>query len=213
LVVQRLMPKDLEKIQIDLVKYDSIREKMLEVSRLATRLSDMAIIMMHRGDLKKAKETLRQAKDSLREIERFLKSNPELRNSGNVVVAYQEYAEAKLLFHVIQEGKLPSLEKVGVESTPYVLGLLDFIGELRRMALNFLRKGKAVEAERMLKLMENTYEDLVSLDHAAIIPMFRRKADVARKIVETTRGDVVTEIRRMSLEKAIRGLEERIKEK
>jgi len=207
------MRKDLEKIQTDLEKYDSIREKMLEVSRLATRLSGMAIIMMHRGDLKKAEETLREAENSLREIERLLKGNPELRSTGNVVVAYQEYAEAKLLFQVIQEGKLPSLKKVGVESTPYILGLLDFIGELRRMALNFLRKGSAIEAEKMLKLMENIYEDLISLNHAAIIPMFRRKADIARKIVETTRGDVVTEIRRMSLEKAIRGLEKKVREK
>jgi len=211
--VQSLMPRDLEKIQIDLEKYDSIREKVLEVSRLATRLSDMAIIMMHRGDLKKAKDTLHQAEDSLREIERILKSSPELKNSGNVVVAYQEYVEAKLLFHIIQEGKLPSLEKIGVESTPYILGLLDFIGELRRMTLNFLRKGMTVEAEKTLKLMENIYEDLTSLNHAAIVPMFRRKTDIARKIVETTRGDVVTEIRRMSLEKAIRGLEKRIREK
>jgi len=207
------MAKDLEKIQSDLEKYDSIREKMLEVSRLATRLSDMAIIMMHRGDLKKAKDTLLQAENSLREIERFLKGNPELRKSGNVVVAYQEYTEAKLLYHIIQEGKLPSLKKIGVESTPYILGLLDFIGELRRMTLNFLRKGRAVEAEKLLNLMENIYEDLISLNHSAIIPMFRRKADIARKIVETTRGDVVTEIRRMSLEKAIRGLEKKVKEK
>ena len=211
--MQSLMPRDLEKIQIDLEKYDSIREKVLEVSRLATRLSEMAIIMMHRGDLKKAKDTLHQAEDSLREIERILKSSPELKNSGNVVVAYQEYVEAKLLFHIIQEGKLPSLEKIGVESTPYILGLLDFIGELRRMTLNFLRKGMTVEAEKTLKLMENIYEDLTSLNHAAIVPMFRRKTDIARKIVETTRGDVVTEIRRMSLEKAIRGLEKRIREK
>jgi len=211
--VQSLMRKDLEKIQTDLEKYDSIREKMLEVSRLATRLSGMAIIMMHRGDLKKAEETLHEAENSLREIERLLKGNPELRSTGNIVVAYQEYAEAKLLFQVIQEGKLPSLKRVGVESTPYILGLLDFIGELRRMTLNFLRKGSAIEAEKMLKLMENIYEDLISLNHAAIIPMFRRKADIARKIVETTRGDVVTEIRRMSLEKAIRGLEKKVREK
>ena len=211
--MQSLMRKDLEKIQTDLEKYDSIREKMLEVSRLATRLSGMAIIMMHRGDLKKAEETLHEAENSLREIERLLKGNPELRSTGNIVVAYQEYAEAKLLFQVIQEGKLPSLKRVGVESTPYILGLLDFIGELRRMALNFLRKGSAIEAEKMLKLMENIYEDLISLNHAAIIPMFRRKADIARKIVETTRGDVVTEIRRMSLEKAIRGLEKKVREK
>jgi predicted translin family RNA/ssDNA-binding protein len=34
--------------------------------------------------------------------------------------------------------------------------------------------------------------------------------DIARKIIETTRGDVVTEVRRLSLENALRDFEKKI---
>jgi predicted translin family RNA/ssDNA-binding protein len=50
------------------------------------------------------------------------------------------------------------------------------------------------------------YEDLYSIDHTAIIPNFRHKMDIARKLIESTRGDVVTEIRRLSLENTVKDL-------
>jgi translin len=206
-----LLKGDLKKIQSDLEKFDESRERVLQASRTATRLSDWAIIQIHRGDLRKAEETLKKARASLKHVGKLLEENPELKHWGNITVAYQEYAEAKLLFHLTSNGKLPSLKEVGVESTPYILGLLDLIGELRRMTLNFLRKGKALEAEKTLKLMEEIYEDVFSLNHTAIIPTFRGKIDAARRAVETTRGDVVTEIGRLSLEKAIRDLEKHVR--
>jgi len=39
------------------------------------------------------------------------------------------------------------------------------------------------------------------------VPGLRRKCDVARRIIETTRGDVTVEVRRSSLERSIKGLE------
>jgi predicted translin family RNA/ssDNA-binding protein len=71
------------------------------------------------------------------------------------------------------------------------------------MALNSLRKGDVAIAEKLLNLMEGVYEDLQGLEHTAIIPTFRVKMDVARKIIESTRGDVVTEVRRYALEQAL----------
>ena len=84
-----------------------------------------------------------------------------------------------------------------------MLGLLDVIGEFRRMSLNGLRKGDVPLAEKTLSVMEGIYEDLQSLDHTSIIPTFRVKMDAARRIIEATRGDVVTEARRLSLEQAL----------
>ncbi|MBO3755451.1 MAG: haloacid dehalogenase [Candidatus Brockarchaeota archaeon] len=211
LVELKLLKGDLKKIQSNLEKFDESRERALQASRTATRLSDWAIIQIHRGDLKEAEKTLKKARISLRRMEKFLRGNPELKYFGNIIVAYQEYAEAMLLFRLTSSGRLPSLREVGVESTPYILGLLDFIGELRRMTLNFLRKGKALEAEETLKLMEEVYENIFSLNHTAIIPTFRGKMDAARRIIETTRGDVVTEVGRLSLEKAIRDLEKNVR--
>lgn len=203
--------KDLKQIQESLTSFDEIREKMLEVSRVATRLSDWSIIQMHRNDMERAEISLKEAKEALVQIRDLVKNTPELRQTGSVLVAYQEYVEALLLRGLLKEGKLASLKEVDVEPVPYILGILDLIGELRRVTLNHLRRGKGNEADKTLKVMEELYEAVLTLDHTAIVPTFRVKADAARRIIESTRGDVITEIRRMSLEEAIRDLHDDVK--
>lgn len=203
--------KDLKQIQESLTSFDEIREKMLEVSRVATRLSDWSIIQMHRNDMERAEISLKEAKEALVQIRDLVKNTPELRQTGSVLVAYQEYVEAVLLRGLLKEGKLASLKEIDVEPVPYILGILDLIGELRRVTLNHLRRGKGGEADKTLKVMEELYEAVLTLDHTAIVPTFRVKADAARRIIESTRGDVITEIRRMSLEEAIRDLHDDVK--
>ena len=78
------------------------------------------------------------------------------------------------------------------------------------MALNSLRKGDVGKAEKLLDAMEGVYDDLQTLEHTSIVPTFRVKMDAARRIIETTRGDVVTEIRRFSLEQALDRLGKKI---
>lgn len=201
-----LEKKDLQNIQVELEDYDLTREKMFESSRAATRLSGWAIVQLHRNEVKEAEETLEKAKGTLTSLRRLLDARSELNSAPTVVVAFQEYAEAKLLHGIVTKRRLLSQKQVGVEILPYLLGLLDFTGELRRMVLNNLRKGEAKEAEKNFALMEDVYEDLYSLDHTAIIPTFRHKMDIARKLIESTRGDVVTEIRRLSLENTVKDL-------
>jgi len=208
-----ILGEDLKRIQRELTSFDEIREKVLAASRVATRLSDWSIIQMHRQEMDRAARSLKDAKRSLSQINTLLEKTPELKQSGSVLVAYQEYAEAMLLYGLLKHRKVASLGEVGVESVPYLLGVLDLIGELRRLTLNRLRKGKTSEAEKTLRTMEELYENVLSLDHTAIVPTFRVKADAARRIIESTRGDVITEVRRVSLEKAIRSLHDEIKRK
>ena len=95
---------------------------------------------------------------------------------------------------------------------PYVLGLGDVVGELRRRALDFLRKGDAVKAEENLELMETVYVELTNLDDVQILVSgLRRKCDVARRVIEATRGDITIEVRRSQLEKSIKSLEKTLK--
>ncbi len=202
--------KELKKIQDDLRKYDQAREKVFELSRLVTRLCGWSIIQTHRSELQKARSTLEEARKSLKQVNTSVAKYPELKNAGSVRVAEQEYAEALGLYDLVTTKKMPSLKKTGVESSSYLLGLLDLIGELRRLTLNHLRAGRGTQAEETLTTMEHLYENLLSLDHTAIIPTFRNKSDNARRIIESTRGDVVTEMRRLSLEHAIRSLEEKL---
>ena len=66
------------------------------------------------------------------------------------------------------------------------------------------------KAEKLLDAMEGVYDDLQTLEHTSIVPTFRVKMDAARRIIETTRGDVVTEVRRFSLEQALDRLGKKI---
>ena len=205
-----LSKSDIERIQAELVSYDKAREKLQTLTRNATRLCGWAIIQIHRGEIRQASKTLDEAKRSLDEIEGLLSAHAELPQFGQVLVAFQEYAEAKLLLQIKKDGKIASLHDVGTSSTAYLLGMLDFIGEMRRMILDSLRHGDADKAQNLLSSMERVYEDLMSLDRTSILPNFRRKLDAARRILETTRGDVATDLRRVSLERALRGLERKL---
>jgi translin len=167
----------------------------------------------HRHNLSQANRTLSEAKDSLDALQALLSSHSELPQFGQVLVAFQEYAEAKLLLHLKKSGKVATLKEVGTSSTAYLLGMLDFVGEVRRMILDSLRQGEAEEAQKLLSTMETIYEDLMSLDRTSILPNFRHKLDAARRILEATRGDVATDLRRVSLENALRSVERRLEPK
>jgi len=205
-----LAKRDLTLIQKGLARFDSVREEILTLSRLATRLSGSSILEIHRGDLVAASSSLQQAERVLTRIDAVSEGFAELRASQGVIVAFQEFVEASALRSFVEKGRVPSLSDVRSDARSYMLGLLDVIGEFRRMALNSLRKGDVGKAESLLGLMEGIYEDLQSLEHTAIVPTFRVKMDAARRIIETTRGDVVTEVRRFGLEQALGRLEKRL---
>jgi len=205
-----LSKSDKEKIQNQLLSYDKARERLQVLTRNATRLCGWGMVQIHRGDLTQGDKTLSEAKEALGEIEKLLSAHVELPQFGQVLVAFQEYAEGRLLLQMKKNGKLATLHEIGTSSTAYLLGMLDFIGEMRRMILDCLRNGKADDAQQLLSKMEKIYEDLFSLDRTSILPNFRRKLDAARRILETTRGDVASDMRRVSLEKAVRSLERRL---
>jgi len=205
-----LSKKDLTSIQKDLSQYDRARERVLDLSRAATRMASSSILEIHRGDLKAANSTLEQVEKTLQEIEKLSADAPELRSSNGVIVAFQEYVEAITLRKVSRNEGIVSISESGADHRSYMLGLLDAVGEFRRMALNSLRKGDIGKAEKLLDAMEGVYDDLQTLEHTSIVPTFRVKMDAARRIIETTRGDVVTEVRRFSLEQALDRLGKKI---
>ena len=205
-----LSKKDLNAIQKDLSQFDRTREKILDLSRAATRLASSSILEIHRGDLKAADLTIEKAESTLKEIEKVSEAAPDLRGSNGVLVAFQEYVEAITLRNVARDEGIVSIQESKADHRSYMLGLLDAVGEFRRMALNSLRKGDVGKAEKLLDSMEGIYDDLQTLEHTSIVPTFRVKMDAARRIIEATRGDVVTEVRRFSLEKALDRLEKKI---
>jgi len=77
-----------------------------------------------------------------------------------------------------------------------------------------LRKGDVKTAEDCLQRMEHIYVELMAMDDAyLLVPGLRRKCDVARRIIEATRGDITIETRRSSLERSIKELEKVVERK
>lgn len=165
---------------------------------------------IHRSQIDEAKSKLRQAKELIEQMEKNLIPHPDL-SANSARVAYQEYVEAQVFLKLTEENRYPNPEELGIPIIPYILGLADSVGEFRRRTLDFLRKGKLRDAEICLRIMEEVYTELISLESAySIAPELRRKCDIARHVIEATVGDVATETRRISLEKSIRLLEKKI---
>lgn len=105
--------------------------------------------------------------------------------------ALQEAVEAILLGAAMEGARFPSPRELGVEVEPYLLGLGDVVGELRRRALSALAKDHLREAEMWLRLMERLTQTLMRFDTTRAIVPLKPKQDTARSLLERTRGEVV----------------------
>ena len=201
----------LENIQKELSGRETVREEVQRDMRKASRLSKQAIQVTHQKRFDDAKAMLKEAKSLFVKLQETAKDYPYLLYSGSVGAAFEEHAEAHILLTLIQEDRFVTPKEIDVPVTPYVLSLGDVVGELRRRALDLIRRGNVEEAEKTLERMEHIYSELTALDDAyIIIKGLRRKGDVARRLIEITRGDITIEVRRSALERSISKLEKTI---
>ena len=200
----------LDELQKELKSREKVKEEVQKIMRKATQLSKRAIVLIHQKRMDESRKLLDEAKSLFKSLRKLCGQYPDLFYMGMVNAAFQEYAEANILLGLIENGSFVSPVEIDVPAVDYILGLADVIGELRRQALDALRSGDLAYAEKCLQIMENIYLELMAMDEGfLLVPGLRRKCDVARRIIETTRGELTVEARRSSLEKAIRKLEER----
>ncbi|MCK4953156.1 hypothetical protein KAS14_05175 [Candidatus Bathyarchaeota archaeon] len=204
-----LLKSILDNIQKELKKRDKVRVESQSDMRRVLSLSKQAILFVHQERFNDATKFLEDAGKLFAKLLGLAKDHQDLLYSGLVDAASQEYSEACVLLGLVIEGQFISPEKLGVSASSYILGLADVIGELRRRALDSLRKGDIETAEDSLRIMEQIFIELTAMDDAyMLVKGLRRKCDIARRIIETTRGDVTIEVRRSSLENSIKRLEE-----
>ena len=130
--------------------------------------------------------------------------HPDVYFAGFLQDAQKEYAEARLTEAVVTGSDIPAPEDLGVELPPYLNGMAESIGEGRRAILDLLRQGQVQESERILSVMEDMYYLLVSMDFPdAITGHLRRSTDVARSIMEKTRGDLSLSLVQRDLKDAL----------
>ena len=167
------------------------REKGLRGSRQAIRECANSIRATHRGDFDLAQELMSAAKASLDGARAAMKPFPDIYYAGFLQDAEKEYAEARATFALIGGKEIPSPGDLEVGDAPYLNGLAEAIGELRRHILDIMRQGKLERSEELLGAMDDIYYVLVSMDYPdAMTGGLRRTTDVARSIMERTRGDL-----------------------
>ena len=198
----------LKEAKKELTQKDEARENAQQSMRKATSLSKQAILLIHRKKHKEAKKLIENSKEIISRLQALAKEYPAIIYSGMFSAALQEYAEANIFLGLIQNSRFVTPKEINVPSVDYVLGLADVVGEYRRLTLDALREGDAEKGEECLKTMEEIYIELMAMDEAyMLVPGLRRKCDIARRIIESTRGDVTQEVRRKSLENYLKRFE------
>jgi translin len=184
------------------------RDRILAQARTLTRHCANTIRAVHRDEFPLAEDHLREARLLVESIRNTLSEYPDLYYAGYSQDSLKEFSEASIVYAMIRNVGLPTPEDLSLESATYLQGLAEAVGEFRRRCLDALLHGRPQEAELMLSYMDNIYGVLVTMDYPdAITGGLRRLTDVARGIIERTRGDLTISLRQEHLEESLRKVE------
>jgi len=182
------------------VSHDS-REILIRNSREVIISCSQSIIAVHKGDLKTAKKKVQESKKLLSSLKK--KAVGDLKRY--LITPEQELVEAFSLIAIFEKKDIPSIKTMGVSNESYILGLLDCIGELKRLIYDKIRTGDSKDASRIFDIMQNLYQCLYPLAiYDKMVKETRRKLDVNRILVEDARSALTEEIRRADLIDAIK---------
>jgi translin len=197
----RNVKSSLDSISKSLSASQDSREFLIKNTREVIILCSQAIINIHKGDRKAAKLKIKKAQSLLKSFRK--KDDGEF--SRYLVTPEQELVEAHALLAIVEKRPVPNHKTISVLEESYVLGLLDCVGELKRLIFDNIRVGNSKEAVRIFEIMENLYLFLYPFaTYDKIIKEARRKLDVNRILVEDVRAALTEEIRRADLINAIK---------
>ena len=207
--MQKLEPIS-EQIRKDFEAQTAARDKALAQARLLTRACALSIRAVHREETEVMQGHLDEARTLAAALRDGLAGFPDLYHAGYTQDALKEYAEANITCALIRHQPLPAPDELGVLPATYLNGLAEVIGELRRRCLDILRHGYSDEVEHLLGHMDDIFSVLVTMDFPdAITNGLRRQTDVARSIIERTRGDITFSLRGEHLERSLLRLSEK----
>ncbi|MDE1851370.1 MAG: hypothetical protein KGH69_01620 [Candidatus Micrarchaeota archaeon] len=181
------MIPDMDRMEKRLLEIETKRDRALQLSRELIRNAGKAITLLHARDLKGAKslfQKLEANRKALKAVEKGLEYY--------TLQAHQEYVEAKALESIIASRRIPDAGSLGEEAAPYILGLMDVVGELKREAFEALRKSDLNDAKAYYAFMLDIYDSTLHMRFASsILPDFRRKQDSARIQIEGTINEIL----------------------
>ncbi|TFH36620.1 MAG: haloacid dehalogenase [Anaerolineales bacterium] len=200
-----------ERIRQHLEDKNAARERALQLSRKLISSCSKTIRAVHRREQEVAVALLAEAGELADDLQKALQDYPELVHAGYTQSALKEFAEASIVHHLVSGESLPEPETLGVGFVPYLGGLAEAAGEMRRRILDILRHDELDEAERLLEVMDEIYGLLVTIDFPdALTNSIRRTTDMVRGVTERTRGDLTTSSQQRELKRALEAVEKKL---
>ena len=199
------------RIHLDLTRQNEVRDLTLSRSRSLIRLCANSIRATHRHEYQLARQLLAEARDAAEVACREADIYPGIRHARYLQDALKELAEAAITLALVTREELPDPDELGISYPAYLNGLAEAMGEMRRFALDSMRRSDVEEAERLLGIMDEVYSHLTTIDFPdALTHGLRRMTDMVRGVTERTRGDLTTAVRQERLQASLRDLEKRL---
>jgi translin len=201
-----------EKVRKNFEAKNAARDAALAASRELIRHCALSIRATHRGEYEEAGNLLVRTREIATLMRMSVSAYPDLYFTGYVQDGLKEMAEAHIVHALITGDKIPDPDALGVDYAPYLNGLGEAAGELRRYSLDIVRHGNSERCETVLAAMEDIYSLLVTMDFPdALTGGLRRTTDMVRGVLERTRGDLTIAARQEKLEKTLHDFEDRFK--
>ena len=187
------------------------RERVLALSRQVVQHAARAIRAAHRHEWDEAVRILAEGDRLVRDMNAAAAGHFDLMAAGYTLDAQKENAEAHLVHALLRGQSLPEPTALGVDDAAWLNGLGEAAAELRRAALDAVRRGEVPEAEQLLEALQEIYVFLSTVDFPeAITRGLKRTNDMVRGVAERTRGDLTVAARQEDLKAAMERLERRL---
>ncbi|MCL0103509.1 haloacid dehalogenase [Dehalococcoidia bacterium] len=197
-----------EEIRAALSIKHAARERAIRLSREVIYKCSTSIRAAHRGEYDLARSLADSARALLDEVSEALDNHDDLRYTGLVHDSEKEYTEARVTLALVSGHPIPDPDELGVGYAPYLNGLGEAAGELRRHILDTMRRGELERCEEILGMMDDIYGLLVTIDFPdALTGSLRRTTDMVRGVLERSRGDLTIALRQKQLEAKLEAFE------
>lgn len=191
LIMMKNLEKSVDALIADLTEKEKQQDIVLQKMREIVRACSKAIKNIHGDEIKKNEDVRKNIKKEIKDILKY-----RLDFKQNIDHTLQEYCEMEITNYVKENlmnmKELPTNDDLNCPLEPYIMGLLDVFGELKREIVESLRKDDKKSAEKYFEVMEKIYETLLPIRFSeSLLPGFRRKQDMARIQVESARSELL----------------------
>lgn len=187
------------------------REEVLKISRLLIQTCSKAIKHIHRRQMEEARSLLGEAKLLSQRMRQSASQHPEILYAGYIQDSEKEMVEGYALLAMVEGRPFESAAELGVGVNSWLHGMGEAASEARRWALDDMRNGGLLEAEKMLEIMDGIYDELTTFDFPdGLTGGLRRTCDALRAVIERTRSDLtMTQVQNKLIERLDKSLKEK----